>query len=118
MSPNLQCDNNHPPFRPQRGPLASHAAMAMIEHTMTLEPLRFRPVLKRCLSGGRRLGTMLGKPLIDDGPHAESWEVVAHGDDQSVVLDGPFAGSTLHDLVVRQGPALFGRHDPQPQFPL
>ena len=68
--------------------------------------------------GGRRLGTVLGKPIGDGDHYAESWEIVDHGADQSVVADGPLAGTTLHELVTQHGPELFGRHHPQPQFPL
>jgi mannose-6-phosphate isomerase len=83
-----------------------------------LPPLRFNPVLREYLWGGRRLGTELGKP-IGNGPHyAESWEVVDHGADQSTVADGPLAGKTLHELATQDGPALFGRHHPRDQFPL
>jgi mannose-6-phosphate isomerase len=82
-----------------------------------LPPLRFKPILKEYLWGGRRLA-LLGKSL-DDGAHcAESWEIVDHGDDQSIVVDGPLAGTRLHDLVVQAGSALFGRHHPHSQFPL
>ena len=78
-----------------------------------LPPLRFNPILREYLWGGRRLGTELGKP-IGDGPHyAESWEVVDHGADQSTVADGPLAGKTLHELVTQQGAAIFGRHHPR-----
>ena len=80
--------------------------------------LRFNPILREYLWGGRRLGTDLGKP-IGDGPHyAESWEVVDHGADQSIVADGPLAGKTLHELVTQEGRAIFGRHHPRHQFPL
>ncbi len=80
--------------------------------------LRFQPILREYLWGGRRLSSHLGKSL-GDGPHyAESWELVDHGADQSVVAEGPLAGTTLHELVTRQGPALLGRHHPQKQFPL
>jgi mannose-6-phosphate isomerase len=80
--------------------------------------LRFKPILREYLWGGRRLGTDLGKP-IGDGPHyAESWEVVDHREDQSVVVDGPLAGKTLHEIVNEQGRELFGRHYPRNQFPL
>ena len=80
--------------------------------------LRFSPILREYLWGGRRLGTDLGKP-IGSGPHyAESWEVVDHGADQSTVSNGPLAGKTLHELVKQEGPALFGRHYPRDQFPL
>jgi mannose-6-phosphate isomerase len=82
-----------------------------------LLPFRFAPVLREYLWGGRRLAE-LGKPLGDGNHYAESWEIVDHGADQSVVADGPFAGARLHELVSQHGPALFGRHAPQRQFPL
>jgi mannose-6-phosphate isomerase len=86
---------------------------------MTLEnPLRFQPLFKEYVWGGRRLGTVLGKPIGDGDRYAEAWEIVDHGADQSVVAVGPFAGMTLHELVTAHGPALLGRHHPQPQFPL
>jgi mannose-6-phosphate isomerase len=74
--------------------------------------------LKQYLWGGRRLGIMLGKPIGDGDHFAESWEVVDHGADQSVVAEGPLTGKTLHDLVTQRGELLFGRHHPLPQFPL
>jgi mannose-6-phosphate isomerase len=80
--------------------------------------LRFNPILREYLWGGRRLGTDLGKP-IGAGPHyAESWEVVDHGADQSTVADGPLTGKTLHELVTQESAKLFGRHHPRNQFPL
>src|SRR5262245_27950333 len=85
---------------------------------MDLSPLRFEPILRQYLWGGRRLGTELGKPIGDDDHYAESWEVVDHGADQSVVAGGTMAGKTLRDLVAHDGAALFGRHHPQRQFPL
>lgn len=83
-----------------------------------LYPLCFTPLFKEYLWGGRRLGTMLDKPIGDGPAYAESWECVDHGDDQSVVAAGPLAGSTLHDLVAYHGEELFGCHHPQPIFPL
>jgi mannose-6-phosphate isomerase len=83
-----------------------------------LPPLRFQPILREYLWGGRRLGTELGKPIGDRECYAESWEVVDHGADQSTVVDGPLAGRHLYDLVAHEGAALFGRHQPQRQFPL
>jgi mannose-6-phosphate isomerase len=80
--------------------------------------LRFEPLFKQYLWGGRRLATQLGKALGPGDHYAESWEVVDHGEDQSVVAEGPLAGKTLHELVVSFGRPLFGRHHPQPQFPL
>lgn len=81
-------------------------------------PLRLKPLFRRYLWGGRRLETMLGKQLGPGDDYAESWEVVDHGEDQSVVAAGSAAGRTLHELVVNNGKDLFGRHAPQKQFPL
>jgi mannose-6-phosphate isomerase len=81
-------------------------------------PLRFAPLFRRYLWGGRRLGTMLGKAIGEGDDYAESWEVVDHGDDQSVVSAGPLKGMTLNEIVDKHGSELFGRHAPQNQFPL
>ena len=83
-----------------------------------LYPLRFTPLFKRHLWGGRRLATELGKPIGDGDDYAESWEVVDHGGDQSVVSDGPLKGTTLAELVAKHGEALLGMDYPQTGFPL
>jgi mannose-6-phosphate isomerase len=80
--------------------------------------LRFQPIFRRYLWGGRRLGTMLGKPIGSGEDYAESWEIVDHGEDQSVVRAGLLAGATLGQLVQEQGAELLGRHAPQSSFPL
>ena len=83
-----------------------------------LPPLLFDPILKRIRWGGRRLGTVLGKPIGDAADSAESWELVDHGPDQSVVSRGTLAGWTLDRLVAEHNAALFGRHAGLRQFPL
>jgi mannose-6-phosphate isomerase len=83
-----------------------------------LYPLRFRPLLRRYIWGGRRLGTLLGKPIGPETDYAESWEICDHGPDQSVVEFGPLAGVTLGQLVAERGPELLGRHHPRDRFPL
>ena len=70
--------------------------------------LRFQPLFRRYLWGGRRLASMLGKPIGVGEDYAESWEIVDHGDDQSVVTNGPLAGRTLGELVRQQPAALLG----------
>ena len=84
-----------------------------------LSPLRFEPILKELIWGGRRLGTVLNKPIGPGSRYAESWEVADHRADVSRVADGPRAGASLRDLVRERpgdllGPALGDR----PQFPL
>ena len=66
---------------------------------MKAYPLTFRPVLKQTIWGGRKLGDRLGKPIGTENDYAESWEVVDHGPDQSVVEHGVLAGMTLGDLI-------------------
>src|SRR4051794_24507445 len=83
-----------------------------------LYPLTFHPVLKRYLWGGRRLGTVIGKPIGEGSDYAESWEVADHERGQSIVANGPLAGTSLHELVTSCGPQLLGRHAPQTRFPL
>jgi len=83
-----------------------------------LYPLTFQPVFKRYLWGGRRLQSVLGKPIGEGTDYAESWEVADHEQGQSIVASGPLAGTTLHDLVVSRGAELLGHHAPQPRFPL
>ncbi len=61
-------------------------------------PLRFEPVLKDYIWGGRRLAQW-GKQLGPGDHWAESWEVADHGTDQTRVLAGPWAGKTLHELL-------------------
>lgn len=83
-----------------------------------LYPLRFEPIFRRYLWGGRKLGTMLGKAIAEGNDYAESWEVVDRDDDQSRVAAGPLAGTTLGELVKDRGLELCGRHHPQRRFPL
>ena len=73
-------------------------------------PLRFEPIFRRYIWGGRRLATELNKPIGPEDDYAESWELVDHGEDQSVVAAGPLAGATLGQLVRERGEELLGRH--------
>ena len=75
-----------------------------------LYPLRFEPLYRRYLWGGRRLQSLLGKSLGAGDDYAESWEVVDHGADQSVVAAGPLQGWTLAKIIAAYGRELFGRH--------
>ena len=86
-----------------------------------LYPLSFDPIIKCLLWGGRRLGTVLHKPIGAEGRCAESWEVADHRDDVSRVGTGPLAGAGLRDLIRTRGDELLGRgrsrRRPE-QFPL
>lgn len=84
----------------------------------TLYPLRFAPIFRQYIWGGRRLGTSLGKDIGEGDNFAESWEIVDHGEDQTAVAAGNLQGTTLRELVEQHPNELFGRHAPQSVFPL
>jgi mannose-6-phosphate isomerase len=85
----------------------------------SLHPLRFEPIFKRLVWGGRRLATVLRKPIGEGSEYAESWEISDHRNGLSRVADGPFAGATLRELVVNHGEHLFGSAvGAREQFPL
>ena len=73
-----------------------------------LYPLRFEPLFRRYIWGGRRLATLLDKPI---GPEecAESWEIVDHNEDQSVVKFGELTGKKLGELIEQFPEQLLGR---------
>ncbi|HEX3721750.1 MAG TPA: type I phosphomannose isomerase catalytic subunit, partial [Nitrolancea sp.] len=82
-------------------------------------PLLLDPLYERKIWGGRRLETLLAKALPAGEPIGESLE---SGDD-AIVSNGPFAGSTLHDLVRREPLELLGERGlaasrPYGTFPL
>lgn len=83
-----------------------------------MQPLIFKPLLKRIRWGGRRLGSVLHKPIGPESDYAESWEIADHGEDQSVVSRGEFVDQTLAQVVEQQNVPLFGRHTGRSQFPL
>jgi mannose-6-phosphate isomerase len=86
---------------------------------ISLYPLRFRPILRELIWGGRRLGTVLHKPIGDASDYAESWELSDYHDQVSVVREGPLAGTTLRELVESHRLELLGPAvGPSRSFPL
>jgi mannose-6-phosphate isomerase len=83
-----------------------------------MQLLRFHPLLKRNRWGGRRLATVLEKPIGPEPDYGESWEISDHGDAQSLVDGGPFDGWSLTRLVTEHAKELLGRHADRTQFPL
>jgi mannose-6-phosphate isomerase len=61
-------------------------------------PLKFEPLFKDYLWGGRNLDRF-GKKLPDNQIAAESWEVSCHPAGPSVIANGAFAGMSLADLI-------------------
>jgi mannose-6-phosphate isomerase len=79
-------------------------------------PLRFTPVYKPLVWGGRRMERWRGG--LPDGPVGESWDLADHADGMSVVAEGPLAGQPLAALVAGAGPDLVGAGFAGGPFPL
>ncbi len=65
---------------------------------MSLYPLKFTPILKERIWGGKKLSTKLNKSTKSK-KIGESWELSAYVGDESVVCNGYLAGNTLTELV-------------------
>ncbi|MBB5353451.1 hypothetical protein HNR46_003712 [Haloferula luteola] len=63
-----------------------------------MTPIPFVPLYMKRVWGGRTLETEYGRVLPEDAPHGESWEIVDRSGEQSIVEDGPLAGTSLHEL--------------------
>jgi len=58
--------------------------------------------------GGTRLREVFGKPTPADKPIGEAWLIADHAHHESVVKDGPFAGRTLRELLVKNPNSILG----------
>lgn len=86
---------------------------------MMLPPLRFAPVYKERVWGGRALADAFGRTL-PPGLIGESWEVTDRPEGVSRVTGGPLDGVTLRELMERQPRELLGDAAPAAggRFPL
>ena len=66
---------------------------------MELYPLKFTPIYKERIWGGKRLETQFGKDLGGKENIGESWELSAVEGDISVVSNGYLAGNDLEELI-------------------
>src|SRR5690348_8018109 len=85
---------------------------------MSLYPLKFRPRFVYKPWGGRKLQTVLGKPLPADIHIGESWELYVFPPDtvegnkewlSAEIANGNLSGKTLHWAVGEFGPKLYGK---------
>src|SRR3954465_6925909 len=86
-------------------------------HSMSLYPLKFKPRYVEKIWGGRKIETVLGKPLPPGKQIGESWELYDFPpgicDDSgkwtsAEISNGPLAGQTLHNIVETYGETLLG----------
>ena len=80
-----------------------------------LYPLNLQPALHVKVWGGRKLESLMNKPLPSAEPYGESWEV----HDSVQVSNGPLRGNSLGELTRQYGADLIGaNNDPAAGFPL
>ncbi len=85
-----------------------------------MESITFKPLYMERVWGGRELERVYHRQLPDPAaPFGESWEIVDREGEQSVVDEGPLAGTTLHDLWTQQRESVFGTgFADHPRFPI
>jgi mannose-6-phosphate isomerase len=84
-----------------------------------LYPLKFEPIFKSMLWGGRRLKPFLGRPHHHDEPVGEAWVLSDVDGHPSRVANGPLAGTTLRDLLADSHRRILGPAKPaNGRFPL
>ena len=89
---------------------------------MPLYPLKFEPIYKAKVWGGRVIEEQFGRTLPGDDMIGESWEMVdlaqtsvsggGGGAERSVITNGSLAGRTLHEAMLKHGPELMGNLPP------
>ncbi len=82
-------------------------------------PLKFEPLYRHHPWGGTLMAETLDRRLSTNEPLGESLEIVDDGDIQSIVANGPLAGTSLRELVENHATTLVSnRHRPADRFPL
>lgn len=71
-------------------------------------PLKFHPILKERLWGGRKLKDVLGKEIPNELT-GESWEISTVNGDISIVSNGELSGTSLQELIERYSEDLLGK---------
>lgn len=84
-----------------------------------LYPLLFEPVYREVLWGGTKMARLLARPIPPEiGPIGEAWDIVDREDVESEVINGPLAGHTINEFVVRFGREFVGQAFTGGRFPV
>lgn len=79
--------------------------------------IRFNPIYKERIWGGRKLGDFPGRK-IPEGNIGESWEISDYGNDVSVISNGSLAGKNFRDAYRENTDAILGKSFRNKSFPL
>lgn len=73
-----------------------------------MNPVKLQPVYKDYIWGGTKLKNMYKKGADRQGRIAESWELSAHPDGESLIADGKEKGMPLSEYLKKQGGNMIG----------
>ena len=85
---------------------------------MKTYPLKFKPIYKQRIWGGRKLQDVFGKELPAGEKIGESWELADLPEDKSVVANGELAGLTIREVIDKYPKEITGDEDFSVPFPL
>ena len=85
---------------------------------MKTYPLKFEPVYKRRIWGGKKLKEVFGKELPAGEKIGESWELADLPEDKSVVVNGEFAGMNIREAIEKYPVEITGDANFPAPFPL
>ncbi len=77
-------------------------------NSANIPPLKFRPILKSVIWGGEKIAPFKGIDT-DQKNIGESWEISGVKGNESIVDNGPDAGTTLPAMIEKYGAALVGK---------
>jgi mannose-6-phosphate isomerase len=81
-------------------------------------PLKFRPIYKQRIWGGRKLREFFNKDIPPGEKIGESWELADLPDDKSVIANGELAGQTLISVIEKYPKEITGDENFSGPFPL
>jgi len=81
-------------------------------------PLKFQPIYKQRIWGGRKLAELFGKELPPGQKIGESWELADLPQDKSVIANGELAGRTLRSAIEEYPKEIMGDASFAGPFPL
>jgi mannose-6-phosphate isomerase len=85
---------------------------------MQWHPLRLTYHVRTYAFGARLIPDLLGKQGVPDGVVAETWEVSDYRETTGTIVEGQFAGQTLHEVTLAHPDEVVGEGWRGPHFPL
>ena len=85
---------------------------------MQWHPLKMTYHVRAYAFGARLIPEMLGKQGVPASVVAETWEISDYRETTATILDGSFAGRTLHDVTLAHPDEVVGEGWRGPHFPL